>query len=207
MTEAAGVGPVGHAPALGRGLGGSPAATTAALGAVSGALIGAAMGTGSGLTVGTATALRGRLDGLDVCQHASWTRIPRAVTAARNGPDARGAGLDMPTLMIHQALRRRLDILARRVGLSTTALGNLLLEAAVNAEERRLARDHRVVKALEDVLVRAILRGEYDPATAITHARSTRSGPPGEAQDSLAASATPCAAGSDGQPPLDRGRR
>jgi hypothetical protein len=109
--------------------------------------------------------------------------------------------------MIHQTLWRRLDTLARRVGLSTTALGHLLLEAAVNAEERRLARDHRVVKELEDVLVRAILRGEYDPATAITHASSTRSGPPGEAQDSLAASATPGAAGSDGQPPLDRGRQ
>jgi hypothetical protein len=86
MTEAAGAGPVGHASALGRGLGGSPAATTAALGAVSGALIGAAMGAGFGLAVGAATALRGRLDGLDVGQHASGTRIPRAVTPARNGP-------------------------------------------------------------------------------------------------------------------------
>jgi hypothetical protein len=90
----------------------------------------------------------------------------------------------MPTLMIHQALRRRLDTLARRVGLSTTALGNLLLEAAVNAEERRLARDHRVVKALEDVLVRAILRGEYDPAVSGTYAWSGRSDPPGDARRS-----------------------
>jgi hypothetical protein len=110
-------------------------------------------------------------------------------------------------LIIHKALLRRLDTLARRVGLSTTALGNLLLEAAVNAEERRFARDHRVAKALEDVLVRAILRGAYDPAAAITHASSTRSGPPGEAQDSLAASATPGAAGSDGQPPLGKETR
>jgi hypothetical protein len=104
-------------------------------------------------------------------------------------------------------LMRRLDQLARRTGLSPTALGNLLLEAAVTEEERRLARDQRVAKALEAVLVRAILRGEYDPATAITHARSTRSGPPGEAPGPLAAAATPGAAGSDGQPPLDRGRR
>jgi hypothetical protein len=90
-----------------------------------------------------------------------------------------------------------------------TAVNTIFLDRkrGKGLEERRLARDHRVVKALEDVLVRAILRGEYDPATAITHAGSTRSGPPGEAQDSLAASATPRAAGSDGQPPLDRGRR
>ncbi len=84
----------------------------------------------------------------------------------------------MPTLMIHQALRRRLDTLARRVDLSTTALGNLLLEAAVNAEERRLAREHRVVKELEAILVRAILQGEYDPATSVTHEMGVQSGPP-----------------------------
>ncbi len=193
-----------------------PAARTAALGAVSGALIwasmrcaarGAAMGAGAGLAVGTATAGRGRLDGLDVCPHASGTGDPRAVTAARNGPAARGAGLDVPTLMIHKALLRRLDTLARRVGLSTTALGNLLLEAAVNEEERRFAREQRAAKDLEAILVRAILRGDDDPGTSVTHERSVRSGPPGEAQDSLAAAAAPGVAGSDGPPPLDRGSR
>jgi predicted transcriptional regulator len=70
--------------------------------------------------------------------------------------------MDMSTLMIHQELRRRLDRLAKRMGLSTTALANLWLEAAVNDEERRLARDQRVTRELEAVLVRAILRGEDD---------------------------------------------
>lgn len=110
-------------------------------------------------------------------------------------------------LMIHKELRRRLDTLARRVGLSTTALGNLLLEAALNAEERRFAREQRAAKDLEAVLVRAILQGDYDPATSVTHDMSGRSGPPGEAQGPLAAAATHGAAGSDGQPPLDRARR
>jgi hypothetical protein len=64
--------------------------------------------------------------------------------------------------MIHKELRRRLDTLARRVGLSTTALGNLLLEAALNAEERRFAREQRAARDLEAILVRAILRGEYN---------------------------------------------
>lgn len=68
----------------------------------------------------------------------------------------------MSTLMIHQELRRRLDRLAKRMGLSTNALANLWLEAAVNDEERRLARDQRVTRELEAVLVRAILRGEDD---------------------------------------------
>jgi len=81
--------------------------------------------------------------------------------------------------MIHKALLRRLDTLARRVGLSTTALGNLLLEAAVNAEERRFAREQRAAKDLEAILVRAILRGDDDPGTSVTHETSVRSGPPG----------------------------
>lgn len=68
----------------------------------------------------------------------------------------------MSTLMIHQELRRRLDRLAKRMGLSTNALANLWLEAAVHDEERRLARDQRVTRELEAVLVRAILRGEDD---------------------------------------------
>jgi hypothetical protein len=84
----------------------------------------------------------------------------------------------VPTLMIQKALRRRLDTLARRVGLSTTALGNLLLEAALNAEERRFAREQRAAKDLEAILVRVILRGDDDPATSVTHERSVRSGPP-----------------------------
>jgi hypothetical protein len=109
--------------------------------------------------------------------------------------------------MIHKELQRRLDTLARRVGLSTTALGNLLLEAALNAEERRFAREQRAVKDLEAILVRAILRGDYDPATSVTHEISARSGPPGEAQGPHAAAATPGAAGSDGQPPLGRETR
>jgi predicted transcriptional regulator len=71
-------------------------------------------------------------------------------------------GIDMSTLMIHQELMRRLDRLAKRMGLSTTALANLWLEASVNDEERRLARDQRVTRELEAVLVRAILRGEDD---------------------------------------------
>ena len=70
--------------------------------------------------------------------------------------------MDMSTLMIPKELRRRLDRLAKRMGLSTTALANLWLEAAVNDEERRLARDQRVTRELEAVLVRAILRGEDD---------------------------------------------
>jgi hypothetical protein len=111
------------------------------------------------------------------------------------------------TLVIHKELMRRLDQLARRTGLSPTALGNLLLEAAVTEEERLRARDQRVAKEVEEVLVRAILRGEYDPAVSGTYARSGRSSPSGEAQGSLAAAAAPRATGSDGQPPLDRGRR
>lgn len=113
----------------------------------------------------------------------------------------------MPTLVIHKALLRRLDTLARRVGLTTTALGNLLLEAAVNAEERRFAREQRAVKDLEAILMRAIRRGDYEPATSATHERSGRSGPPGQAPDPLAVAAAPGAAGSEGQPPLDNGRR
>jgi hypothetical protein len=186
------------------------------LGAVSGALIGAGMrraargatmGAGAVLAVGTAAAVRPHLYGLYVCQRASGTGNPRAVKAARNGPASRGAGLDVPMLMIHKALLRRLDILARRVGLSTTALGNLLLEAAVNEEERRFAREQRAVKDLEAILVRAILRGDDDPGTSVTRERSVRPGPPGEAQDSLAAAAAPRTAGRDGPPPLDSGRR
>jgi predicted DNA-binding protein len=68
----------------------------------------------------------------------------------------------MSTLMIPKELMRRLDRLAKRMGLSTTVLVNLWLEAAVNDEERRLARDQRVTRELEAVLVRAILRGEDD---------------------------------------------
>jgi hypothetical protein len=113
----------------------------------------------------------------------------------------------VPTLMIQKELLRRLDTLARRVGLSTTALGNLLLEAAVNAEERRFAREQRAAKDLEAILVRAILQGDDDPATAVTHERSVRSGPPVETQGPLAASAAPGTVGSDGPPPLDRGSR
>jgi hypothetical protein len=113
----------------------------------------------------------------------------------------------VPTLMIHKELRRRLNTLARRVGLSTTALGNLLLEAAVNEEERRFAREQRAAKDLEALLVRAILRGDYDPATAVTHARSARSGPLGEAPGPHAAAATPGAAERDGPPPLGRETR
>jgi hypothetical protein len=110
--------------------------------------------------------------------------------------------------MIHTQLRRRLDTLAKRVGLSTTALGNLLLEAAVKEEERRFAREQRAAKDLEAILVRAILRGDDDPATSVTHERSVRSGPPVEAQGPLAAAAAPNDAGSNGgQPPLDRARR
>jgi hypothetical protein len=66
------------------------------------------------------------------------------------------------TLTIRQDVVRRLDKLARRTGLTTTALANLFLEAAVNRAEQQLARDQRVAKELEAVLVRAILRGEYD---------------------------------------------
>jgi hypothetical protein len=113
----------------------------------------------------------------------------------------------VPTLMIHTQLSRRLDTLAKRVGLSTTALGHLLLEAAVNEEERRFAREQRAAKDLEAILVCVILRGDDDPATSVPRQRSVWSGPPGAAPGSLAAAAAPGAAGSDGQPPLDRGRR
>jgi hypothetical protein len=65
--------------------------------------------------------------------------------------------MDVSTLMIRKDLVRRLDRIARRAGLSTTALANLLLEAAVHDEERWLARDQRVIKELEAILVRAIL--------------------------------------------------
>jgi predicted transcriptional regulator len=75
--------------------------------------------------------------------------------------------MEMFTLMIRQDVVRRLDTLARRVGLTTTALANLVLEAAVNAEECRLARDQRGTRELEAILVRAILRGDDDPAAAV----------------------------------------
>jgi predicted DNA-binding protein len=84
------------------------------------------------------------------------------VKAALSGLIPRGVGIDMSTLMIPKELMRRLDRLAKRMGLSTTVLVNLWLEAAVNDEERRLARDQRVTRELEAVLVRAILRGEDD---------------------------------------------
>jgi hypothetical protein len=71
------------------------------------------------------------------------------------------------TLAVRQDLVRRLDTLARRTGLTTPALANLFLEAAVNRAEQQLARDQRVAKELEAILVRAILRGEYDPATSV----------------------------------------
>jgi predicted transcriptional regulator len=70
--------------------------------------------------------------------------------------------MDVSTLMIRKDLVRRLDRIARRAGLSMTALANLLLEAAVNDEERWLARDQRVIKELEAILVRAILNGDDD---------------------------------------------
>jgi predicted transcriptional regulator len=70
--------------------------------------------------------------------------------------------MDVSTLMIRKDLVRRLDRIARRAGLSTTALANLWLEAAVNGEERWLARDQRVIKELEAILVRAILNGDYN---------------------------------------------
>jgi hypothetical protein len=70
-------------------------------------------------------------------------------------------------LTIRQDLVRRLDRLARRTGLTTTALANLLLEAATNHAEQQLARDQRVAKELEAILVRAILRGDYNPATSV----------------------------------------
>ena len=130
----------------------------------------------------------------------------------------------MPTLMIHKALLRRLDTLARRAGVSTTVLGNLLLEAAVNEEERRFAREQRVARELEAILVRAagpalaqtkptpavdaaVVRGDYKPAATGPHERSDQSGPLSEAQGPLAATAAPGSAGSAEQPPLDRGRR
>jgi predicted transcriptional regulator len=71
------------------------------------------------------------------------------------------------TLTVRQDLMRRLDKLARRMGLTTPALANLFLEAAVNHAEQQLARDQRVAKELEAILVRAILRGEYDPAMSV----------------------------------------
>jgi DNA-binding transcriptional MocR family regulator len=70
--------------------------------------------------------------------------------------------MDMSTLMIPKELMRRLDRLTTRMGLSTPALANLWLEAAMNDEERHLARDQRVTRELEAVLVRAILRSEDD---------------------------------------------
>lgn len=75
--------------------------------------------------------------------------------------------MDRSTLMIHKALMRRLDKLARHTGLTTTALANLFLEAAVNHAEQQLARDQRVAKELEAILVRAILRGDDDPTTSV----------------------------------------
>jgi predicted transcriptional regulator len=71
------------------------------------------------------------------------------------------------TLTIRQDVVRRLDTLARRTGLTTPVLANLFLEAAVNHAEQQLARDQRVAKELEAILVRAILRGEYAPATSV----------------------------------------
>jgi hypothetical protein len=83
-------------------------------------------------------------------------------------PYDRGGGMNSATLTVRQDLMRRLDTLARRTGLTTTMLAHLFLEAAVNQAEQQVARDRRVVKDLEAVLVRAILKGEYDPATSGT---------------------------------------
>jgi hypothetical protein len=71
------------------------------------------------------------------------------------------------TLVIRTDVVRRPDRLARHTGLTTTALANLFLEAAVNRAEQQLARDQWVAKELEAILVRTILRGEYDPARAV----------------------------------------
>jgi hypothetical protein len=70
--------------------------------------------------------------------------------------------MEVLTLVIRKDLVRRLDRIARRAGLSTTARANLFLEAAVNDEERWMARDQRVIKELEAILVRAILNGDDD---------------------------------------------
>jgi hypothetical protein len=75
--------------------------------------------------------------------------------------------MDRVTLAIRQDVVRRLDTLARRTGLTTTALAHLFLEAAVHQAEQQLARDRRVAEELKAILVRAILRGEYDPATSV----------------------------------------
>lgn len=72
------------------------------------------------------------------------------------------------SLVIRTDVVRRLDRLARHAGLNPTALANRFLEAAVNRAEQQLARDQRVAKELEAILIRAILRGEYDPATSVT---------------------------------------
>jgi predicted transcriptional regulator len=69
------------------------------------------------------------------------------------------------TRVIRTDVVRRLDRIARRAGLSATALANRFLEAAVNHEERRLARDQRVIQELEAVLVRAMLHGADDGNT------------------------------------------
>jgi predicted transcriptional regulator len=82
------------------------------------------------------------------------------------------------TLVIRKDLVRRLDRIASRAGLSTTALANLFLEAAVNEEERWLARDQRVIKELEAILVHAILNGD-DDGNAAERPRRHRT-PPGE---------------------------
>ena len=63
---------------------------------------------------------------------------------------------------IREDLVRRLYQLAKRKGVSMTRLVNLYLEACVNDEEQQMAHDQTVIKELEAVLVRAILKGAYD---------------------------------------------
>jgi hypothetical protein len=86
--------------------------------------------------------------------------------------------MDVLTLAIRKDLVRRLDRIAKRAGLSTTALANLFLEAAVNDEERWLARDQRVIKELEAIPVRAMLNGDDDGNAAERQCRHRN--PPGE---------------------------
>lgn len=95
--------------------------------------------------------------------------------------------MDAP--MIREELIRRLYRLSRAKRLTMTELVNLYLEACINHEEQQMATDRTVVKELEAVLVRTILRSvdqgqERASRTPAPHGperdrRGTRPLPPG----------------------------
>lgn len=63
-------------------------------------------------------------------------------------------------MRIERILYNRLAKLAKHKCLSVEQLAHLYLEASVNYEERMIAETNTITTILEDILTRAILRGE-----------------------------------------------